>query len=83
ASHNPLFHLMLLLQNNQTNHANFRHTQLTHIPPHSTTPKFHISFIIQQHQHPYVLNIQYNTHLYKQHTIHHIAQQLQIIIKHL
>ncbi|WP_145447379.1 condensation domain-containing protein, partial [Staphylococcus epidermidis] len=48
-SHNPLFHLILLLQNNQTNHANFPHTQFTHIPPHSTTPKFHFSFIIQQH----------------------------------
>ncbi|WP_222137570.1 hypothetical protein, partial [Staphylococcus epidermidis] len=31
----------------------------------------------------YLLNVQYGTHLYNQHTIHHIPQQLQIIIKHL
>ena len=82
ASHNPLFDVMLVLQNNETNHANFGHSQLTHIPPQSTTAKFDMSFIIEEDQDGYVVNIEYNTDLYKQETIHHIAEQLQMIIKH-
>ena len=44
ASRNPLFDVMLVLQNNETNHANFGHSQLTHIPPQTTTAKFDLSF---------------------------------------
>ena len=66
ASHNPLFDVMLVLQNNETNHANFGHSQLTHIPPQSTTAKFDLSFIIEEDQDDYVINIEYNTDLYKQ-----------------
>ncbi|MDK7930538.1 condensation domain-containing protein, partial [Staphylococcus hominis] len=46
-SRNPLFDVMLVLQNNETNHANFGHSRLTHIPPQSTTAKFDLSFIIE------------------------------------
>ena len=65
---------MLVLQNNETNHANFGHSQLTHIPPQSTTAKFDLSFIIEEDQDDYVINIEYNTDLYKQETIHHILR---------
>ncbi len=82
ASHNPLFDVMLVLQNNETNHANFGHSKLTHIPPQSTTAKFDLSFIIEEDQDDYVVNIEYNTDLYSQETIHYIAQQLETIIKH-
>ena len=35
ASRNPLFDVMLVLQNNETNHAHFGHSKLTHIQPKS------------------------------------------------
>ena len=82
ASRNPLFDVMLVLQNNETNHANFGHSQLTHIPPQSTTAKFDLSFIIEEDQDDYVVNIEYNTDLYADDTIRHMAEQLENIISH-
>lgn len=82
ASRNPLFDVMLVLQNNETNHANFGHSQLTHIPPQTTTAKFDLSFIIEEDRDDYVVNIEYNTDLYAEETIHNLAYQLENIIQH-
>lgn len=81
-SRNPLFDVMLVLQNNETNHANFGHSRLTLIPPQSTTAKFDLSFIIEEDYNDYTVNIEYNTDLYSKATIQLMAQQLENIFKY-
>ena len=56
---------MLVLQNNETNHAHFGHSKL-HIQPKSVTAKFDLSFIIEEDRDDYTINIEYNTDLYHQ-----------------
>ena len=80
ASRNPLFDVMLVLQNNETNHAHFGHSKLTHIQPKSVTAKFDLSFIIEEDRDDYTINIEYNTDLYHSETVRHMVNQCMIMI---
>ncbi|WRN62761.1 hypothetical protein UM876_05940 [Staphylococcus aureus] len=69
---------MLVLQNNETNHARFGHSKLTHIQPKSVTAKFDLSFIIEEDRDDYIINIEYNTDLYHSETVRHMGNQCMI-----
>ncbi|NWK83473.1 amino acid adenylation domain-containing protein [Staphylococcus sp. GSSP0090] len=81
ASRNPLFDVMLVLQNNESSYAHFGHSELTHIMPLSTTAKFDLSFIIEEDNGQYVLNLEYCTNLFNQETIEIMGQQLEYLIQ--
>ncbi|PJG36523.1 condensation domain-containing protein, partial [Enterobacter hormaechei] len=79
----PLFDVMLVLQNNETNHAHFWHSKLTHIQPKSVTAKFDLSFIIEEDRDDYTINIEYNTDLYHSETVRHMGNQCMIMIDYI
>lgn len=83
ASRNPLFDVMLVLQNNETNHAHFGHSKLTHIQPKSVAAKFDLSFIIEEDRDDYIINIEYNTDLYHSETVRHMGNQCMIMIDYI
>lgn len=80
ATRHPLFDVMLVLQNNESNHADFGHSRLTHIPPMSKTAKFDLSFIIEETEEGYAWNIEYNTGLFETTTIKNMIEQLSAMI---
>lgn len=81
ASRNPFFDVMFVLQNNETNHAHFGHSKLTHIMPKSDTAKFDLSFIIEEVNEEYILNLEYSTSLFTCETVEIMAKQLNNIMK--
>ncbi|WP_340579105.1 condensation domain-containing protein, partial [Staphylococcus aureus] len=81
ASRNPFFDVMFVLQNNETNHAHFGHSKLTHIMPKSDTAKFDLSFIIEEVTEEYILNLEYSTSLFTCETVEIMAEQLNNIMK--
>lgn len=83
ASRNPLFDVMLVLQNNETNHSHFGHSKLTHIPPKSVTSKFDLAFIIEEDCDNYTINIEYNSDLYRSQTIQYMGQQFIAMIEYI
>lgn len=83
ASRNPLFDVMLVLQNNETNHSHFGHSKLTYIPPKSVTSKFDLAFILEEDCDNYTINIEYNSDLYRSQTIQNMGQQFIAMIEYI
>lgn len=81
AARHPFFDVAIVRQNNEANHAHFGHSQLTHIPPKSTTAKFDLSFIIEEDAQQFVWYVEYCTDLFQKATIQHMCEQFEVMMQ--
>ena len=80
-STNPLFDVMFVFQNMESEAVNFHDLTFSLVPQKNTTAKVDLTFTVKELRGQFVLNIQYSTKLYKKETIERMMNHFKNILK--
>ena len=74
-SRNPLFDVLLVLQNNEGVKANLKDSSIEYLSQDTTTAKFDLSFDISENNGSYSIVIKYCTDLFRSETVERLAKR--------
>ncbi len=82
-SQNPIFNMMIVLQNNEQNELNFSNNQTELQVIDTKSAKFDMTFNYMEIEEEIVLNIEYNTALFKASTIERLFLNLETLVENI